>query len=321
MHYQRVPDVSHPVRLADLAVQWRPDWLSAAVLTALAIAYLRARLRLRTAGRPWPRSRDAAFGVGIGLAVWVTCGFPEARASQLMWVWTTQVLLLLLVVPTVLVTAQPVALARAAYGPRARLLRLLESRPARWGGHPALSLLYVPVITGLLFFGGVAGLAFRSAEAGWALHVLLLVLGAVVALPLLDVEDGRTSLAVGLTVAIGAIELLVDAFPGIVLRLETHLEVPHFALNRPSWSPSWLADQQTAGGILWTVAELLDLPFLILITLQWIRVERREATRIDAELDRTHRSGASSDGDPSATTPPWWLDDPTMRNRYGQRRE
>jgi putative copper resistance protein D len=310
------------VRIADLAVQWGPDWLTAAVLAGLTIAYVRARLRLRTAGRHWPRSRDAAFTVGIGLAIWVTCGFPQARGSQLMWVWTMQVLLLLLVVPTVLVAAQPVALARSAHGPRALLLRLLESRAARWGGHPALSLLYVPIICGLLFFGGVAGLTLTSPEAGWALHVLLLALGCVIALPLLDVEDGRSSLAVGLTVALGAIELLIDAFPGIVLRLETHLEIPHFALHRPSWSPSWLADQQTAGGILWTVAELLDLPFLILVTLQWIRVERREATRIDAELDRTHRTSTSSDqeSDPTATTPPWWLDDPAMRNRYGRGR-
>jgi putative copper resistance protein D len=263
--------------------------------------------------------RDGAFTVGIVLAVWVTCGFPQARGSQLMWVWTMQALLLL-VVPTVLVTAQPVALARSAYGPRAGLLRLLDSRAVRWGGHPALSLLYVPITTGLLFFGGVASLTLRPAPAGWALHVLLLILGAVIALPLLDIEDGRSSLAVGLTVAIGAVELLVDAFPGIVLRLETHLEIPYFGLHRPRWSPSWLADQQTAGGILWTVAELLDLPFLILTILQWIRVERREASRIDAELDRAQIARAPSDPDtgPAPTSPPWWFNDPTMRARYGQ---
>lgn len=45
--------------------------------------------------------------------------------------------------------------------------------------------------------------------------------------------------------------------------------------SRPPW-PSWLADQQTADAILWTVAELLDMPFLILAVRQRIRIDRRE---------------------------------------------
>lgn len=211
------------------------------------------------------------------LVLWTTSGLLEARGFQLMWVWTTQVLLLLLVVPVVLLTAQPVALTRAAYGPQAGLLRVLRSRPVRWAGHPALSLLYVPIANWLLFFGGVGDFTLRSAAAGWVLHVVLLVLGAVIALPLLDIEDDRTSLAVGLTVAIATVELLLDAIPGIVLRLETHLQISRFGMPRPPWSPSWLADQQTAGAILWTVAELLDMPFLILTIRQWIRIEQREA--------------------------------------------
>jgi putative copper resistance protein D len=199
-----------------------------------------------------------------------------------------------------------VALARAAGGERAPLSRFLDSRAAQVAGHPALTLLYVPVITGLLFFGGVGDLAVRSTGGSWALHVVLLAVGAVIALPLVDVEDRRTSLAVGATVALGAIELLVDAVPGIVLRLQTHLLMPWFGSGRPAWSASWLHDQQLSGGILWTVAELLDLPFLVLVVAQWTRIEGREAQRIDAELDRAE-----------PTARPWWLDDPELRGRYG----
>jgi putative copper resistance protein D len=180
-------------------------------------------------------------------------------------------------------------------------------------GHPALALLYVPVVTGVLFFGGVGELALRSTAAGWLLHVVLVVVGAAIALPLLDVDDARTSLAVGAAVALSTIELLIDAVPGIVLRLETHLEMPFFALHRPVWSASWLADQQTSGAILWTVAELLDIPFLVLAIRQWMRVERNETRRIDAELDRTAVEGVRP-----PTSRPWWLDDPALRGRYGR---
>jgi putative membrane protein len=310
-----VADLNHPVRLADLVVQWRPDWLSAAVLAAAVALYVRARVRLPAQGRPWPWARDAGFAAGVLLAAWVTSGFPQARGSQLMWVWISQLLLLLLVVPVVLVTAQPLALARTAHGPDNGLARLLRSRPVRVLGHPALALLYVPVVTGVLVFGHLGNVTLRSTPAGWALHVVLVVVGAFIALPLLDVDDTRTSLAVGVAVAISVVELLIDAIPGIVLRLETHLEVGWFGLHRPAWSPSWLADQQSAGTILWTVAELLDLPFLVLAMRQWIRIERNEALRVDAELDR---AAATADAGAEAGRP-WWLDDPALRHRYGGR--
>lgn len=310
------------MRLSDLLAQWRPDWLTIAVLAGLVMVWARARLRLRGAGRPWPPPRDVAFVVGVVLTLWSTSGFLEARGAQLMWVWTIQVLLLSLVVPVVLVAAQPVTLARAAYGPTARPLRMLRSRPARLLGHPALGLLYVPVANGLLFFGGVGAFTLRYAPAGWGLHLVLLVLGTVIALPLLDLEDDRTSLAVGLSVAIAVVELLLDAIPGIVLRLETHLQIPLFEGHRPPWSPSWLSDQQTAGAILWTVAELLDMPFLILAIRQWIRIDRREASHIDAELDRAEATRGAAGTAHGENTPggarPWWLDHPELRTRYGR---
>jgi putative copper resistance protein D len=318
-----VPSPSTPPTAADLLGQWRPDWLTLAVLLALVGWY--GRLRQRAGSPSWPRHRDVLLGAGVALAAWTTSGFPAARGPQLMWVWTAQQLALLLVVPAVLLSAQPLALARAVGGGRARPLRLLATRPARLLGHPALSLLYVPLLCSLLFFWGLGDWSLRSPTTTDLLHLLLLAVGAVVALPLVDAEDGRTSLAVGAAVAIGAVELLVDAIPGIVLRLETHLQMSAFATGRPAWAPSALADQQTAGTILWTVAELLDLPFLVLAVRQWVRVERREAQRIDAELDRAEldraRAAAAPDGAPPAAPPstsrPWWLDHPELGTRYG----
>ncbi len=315
-----MPGIDHPVRISDLVLQWHPDWLTVCLLVAVVAVYVRARRRIRARGVAWGGHRDLAFVAGVLLTAWVTCGFPQARASQLMWVFTAQQLLLLLVLPVILVAAQPVGLAKAAYGPEAALARLTASRAARVAGHPAVTLVYVPLMTWLLFFAGVGELAVRSTPAGWVLHVVVLLVGAVIALPLVQEEDDRSSLAVGAAIAVGAVELLLDAVPGIVLRLETHLMMPAFAVGRPSWSPSWLSDQQLAGTILWTVAELLDLPFLVLAFRQWLRVERRETSRIDAELDRAAAAsagGVATGDDAPAATRPWWMDHPELRRRYG----
>ena len=70
----------------------------------------------------------------------------------------------------------------------------------------------VPVIAALLFFGGLGALALQTQVGGWGLHLLLLGLGALIALPLVDQDDDRSSLAVGLALRVGLLELMVDAF-------------------------------------------------------------------------------------------------------------
>jgi hypothetical protein len=140
---------------------------------------------------------------------------------------------------------------------------------------------------------------------------------------------------------------LLDAIPGIVLRLQTHQASTFFAARQVhSWSPRWLHDQQLAGGVLWTVAEVLDLPFLVVLFLRWYRTDVREAGAVDAVLDAEQivRSAARkptlpadaadaadpvnaadpadpadpsvvSDDPPPDDVEPWWWSDPVMRER------
>ena len=70
----------------------------------------------------------------------------------------------------------------------------------------------------------------------------------------------------------------------------------------------------TAGSDPWVVAELLDLPFLLIVATRWIKVDAREAARIDADLD-ARRPAVGGGGEP-AQDRPWWLDDPQLRDRY-----
>src|SRR5205823_14085380 len=110
-------------------------------------------------------------------------------------------------------------------------------------------------------------------------------------------------------------ELLVDAVPGIVLRLQTSLSSSFFThrLAR-DWALSPINDQQRAGAILWAVAEVLDLPFLLLIFRRWVRADAREAAEIDTVLD-AERIARESGPEP-ARDEPWWLSDPRLRDRF-----
>lgn len=305
-----------PVTPASLLTDWQPDYITLAVAALVLAGYLRARRVAARSGLRWPPLRDIVFALGIAATVWTSSGFTGARSGQLMWVWTTQQLLLLLVVPVILLSAQPVALLRRTAGRRSWVLSALGSRVMGVLGNPLVGPALVPVICLLLFFTPLGEESTTSPWAAGALHVVLLVLGALIALPLVDRDDERSSLAVGLSLAVGFVELILDAFPGIALRFQTHPMIAHFAVDRPAWAGSWLDDQHTAGGILWIVAEVLDLPFLILAVTRWVNADRREAVRIDAELDARDARRVAAETADDGQQRPWWLDDPRFTDRF-----
>jgi cytochrome c oxidase assembly factor CtaG len=170
----------------------------------------------------------------------------------------------------------------------------------------------------VLFFGPLAGWTIDSAPVGWLVQLALLAVGSLMVLPLVGLDEDASSLAVGLSLAIGSFELVLDALPGIILRLRHGLATSWFDHRTlHSWSPSALRDQQIAGAILWCIAEIIDLPFLVLVYRRWLRADARDAAEVDAvlEAERTAR-GALPDGQIAVERDePWWLSDPAMRDR------
>jgi cytochrome c oxidase assembly factor CtaG len=302
--------------LVGLATQWSFQPLAAIAVLALAWWYWRAARRVPR----WPARRWLGFTAGLALLAWTTCGFPEAYHDALFWVWTAQALTLWLLVPLVLLAGRPLHLTQARYGADAPVLRVLRSRWCRGLANPLVGPALVPILSAVLFFGPLAGWTVQLPVVGWLLQLALVLIGALILLPLVGLDDGASSLAVGLSLAIGMVELVLDAVPGIVLRLRTHLTTGFFDHRAIyPWTPHGLHDQQIAGAILWCVAELIDLPFLLLVFRRWQRADEQEAATVDAVLDaeRIARGAMDDEGTPDRDAP-WWLTDPTLRDRYGR---
>jgi putative membrane protein len=308
-----VPTALPAPRLSGLFAHWAVQPL-AVVLGLALLGWYVAAVRspaVRGGGRPWPAGRTAAFAVGIALFGWTTCGWPEAYRGSLYWVWTAQALALLLVVPVLLLAGGLLELARLRHGPGGHVQRVLNSRLARVLGNPLVGPALVPVLSAVLFFGPVPEWVVRSDAVAWIVQLLLVVVGAGIVLPLLGGDMEAGSLAVGLSLAIGSLELVLDAIPGVALRLRTGRATDYFTYRAVhGWTPSALRDQQTAGSILWCVAELIDLPFLLLVFRRWLQADARDAAQIDAvlEAERLARSAPGADE-------PWWLTDPQLRGR------
>lgn len=301
---------------------WTAQPLAIAVVVLLAVGYLRALRR----APGWPARRTTTFFLGLALLTWTTCGYPQVYASSLYWVWTSQTLLIWLGVPIVVLAGRPVHLARAAQPAAGRIDRFLASRFARVVGNPLVGPALVPVLSGVLFFGPVAGWAIGTPPVGWVLQVALLVVGALMVLPLVGLDERASSLAVGLSMAIGSFELVLDALPGVVLRLHDGIVTSwfHHRSTHP-WSPQPLHDQRVAGAVLWCVAEVIDLPFMYLVYRRWLRADARDAAQVDAvlEAERVARRGAAPDAPAPAVDrdAPWWLTDPAMQQRLRRQRD
>ena len=175
----------------------------------------------------------------------------------------------------------------------------------------------------ILLFGPVPGWAAEFDVVDWVLPFAILTMGVAIAAPLLSIGRVGSSLGVAVSAAVLLVELLIDAVPGIVLRLRTTPASTFFAHRHlHGWSPTWLHDQQVGGAILWCVAESADLPLIVAIFVAWIHVDAREAREVDAVLAAERAMRAARDPAPQptddgpASDPVWWASDPAMRDRF-----
>lgn len=289
-----------------------PALLFAAVLGG---AYVLAMRQVRARGLEWPAQRTASWALGVVSLLAVTAGGIGRSAHVLLWVFTTQTLVLLLLTPVLLAYGRPLALAADAMGERrsGQLLLLLTGRVVRITTSPLVGPLLPPLVLGAVFFTPVLPLALNHAWAGQLLRLVLLGVGMLLAVGLVgDGTERDTSLQLGAAVAIGFAEFLLDAVPGIVVRLQSTLLAPSSwpgLHRRGGLSP--LSDQHRAGSVLWFIAEMADLPFLVILVRRWIRADERDAVLVDRELD-VAAGPASPAGEPAGGLGrPWWETDPS----------
>jgi cytochrome c oxidase assembly factor CtaG len=284
-----------------------------AVAAAAALAWYLRRVRALPAPARWPVARTLTIAAGLLLVLVATSGPISDAARASFSLWLSQALALMLILPIPLVAGQPVLLAgqsRAAEaGGRTPLLsRLAGSPTGRLLASPIVGAGLIPLACVAMLFGAVPEWTLRSAPASWTIQLVMLSVGLVIVFPLVAADTTSSSLAIGAAIAVGLFELLIDAVPGIVMRLSTHPVTGFFDYRvARAGQQTWLHDQQFAGGILWCVAELLDLPFLVLIFRRWVQADAREAAVVDATPPTI---GGPDDGQP------WFLSDPRLRDRF-----
>lgn len=235
--------------------------------------------------------------LGLGSFLVVTSSVLGVYSGELRWAFTTRIALLLLAVPPAIAAGRPLALLRASLLPAGqdRFDRIMRSRPVRIFGNAMFGALFSAALF-TLFLTPVAGIARTTPAIDAALTVIVPLLGLLTVLPIAEDTASRSSLFITAEFLLAFVELLIDAIPGIVLRLSP-VVLDHAARvsSALAWWPTPLRDQQLAGDLLWCIAEGADLPIIVLLLIRWARSDRRESKTFDdltdeqlEELNRQH---------------------------------
>jgi cytochrome c oxidase assembly factor CtaG len=136
-----------------------------------------------------------------------------------------------------------------------------------------------------VFLTPLAGALRSNPLTDALLGVIVPIVGVVLVLPMAALSAVHTGLFITIEFLLAFVELLIDSVPGILLRLnDSVVDAAATTTSSLGWWPNPLHDQHLAGDMLWFIAEVADVPVLVILLLRWMRSDRREATQYD-ELD------------------------------------
>ncbi|MFJ9903329.1 cytochrome c oxidase assembly protein [Streptomyces sp. NPDC101152] len=307
---------------------WQPDVPALLLVVLLGGLYGWGVLRFARRGERWPLPRVAAFVVlGLGTLVVATMSALAVYDHVLFWPAAVQNILLDLVAPLGLALGDPLRLAADALPEQAaaRLRRAMTGRVVRLLTFPLVSTALVLVTELTVYFTPYFETALRDDWLHQLMYLHLLLAGSLFVVPVLTREETLPAWCTHpVRAALVFLDGIVDAVPGIVVMTHGTLIAGAWYLHHaPAWSPDVQQDQQVGGGAMISIAELVALPFLLAILVQWFRTERAETVALDRRLATELIPAApteSADPSPDLVRPWWETENSAVAERIRQQR-
>ncbi|WP_458249412.1 cytochrome c oxidase assembly protein [Streptomyces sp. MAI_2237] len=311
-----------------LFTSWQWDLPALLLVVLLGGLYGWGVLRLRRRGEPWPVARGAAFGLlGLGALVVATMSALAVYDRVLFWPAAVQNILLDLIAPLGLALGDPLRLAlRALPQPAAgRVRRAMTGRLVRLLTFPLVSTVLVLATELTVYFTPYFETALRVGWLHQVMYLHLLLAGCLFVVPVLTREEALPRWCTHpVRAALVFLDGIVDAVPGIVVMTHGTLIAGAWYLHHaPAWSPDVQHDQQVGGGAMIGIAELVALPFLLAILVQWARTERAETVVLDRRLatELVPAGPVEGSAQQSDLVRPWWeTEDSAVAQRIRQQR-
>ena len=281
--------------LSRFFTEWRFDVVWVLVIAFLAFFYLAGVWRLRARGDSWPIHRTVLWMAGLALLFYVTNGALNVYEQYLFSAHMLGHMILGMMIPVLLVPGAPATLALRAIskrndgsrGPREWIMIAVHSRIA--------GILANPIVAAVVFAGSL-WLFYYSPLFSWAttdhighqwMIVHFLITGYLFVQSLIGVDPVpyRAPYPLRLVLLLGT--MAFHAFFGLSLMTGTGLLLADWygAMGR-DWGASAIVDQQTAGGIAWSVGEIPTIVLAIIVAFMWSKNDTKEAKRLDRKAAR-----------------------------------
>ncbi len=290
---------------------WQLDVPVLVVVLALGGWYVVGVVRVQHRGSSWPVWRSVSFlGLGLGSVVVVTMSCLGVYDRTLFWPRAIQYSVLLSVSPLLLAIGEPLELARRNLtgASRRRLDAVLQSRPVRVLAFPLVGAVLGVVVLMVVYLTPIYQASLTDDMAQDLVFLALLACGGAFFGPLLDVGEELLPGWCGysMRVVFAFLDSLLDAVPGVVIMtMHGVLAEPYYTALHRGWGPSLAWDQVIGGGLMFTLSELVALPFLGVLVVRWVREDERHAHETDRQLDQ-----AAAVARMPLSTRPWWETDP-----------
>jgi cytochrome c oxidase assembly factor CtaG/putative copper export protein len=274
---------------------WNPDLLWILLCGFGLFFYLAGVWRLHKRGDRWPVYRTVMWVAGILMLFYITCGGVNVYEKYLFSAHMIAHMVLGMAVPVLLVPGAPLTLAlRAVHkrddgsrGAREWILIAVHSRLFRFFANPIVAALLFVSSLWIFYYTPLFSWATSDHVGHEWMIVHFLLVGYLFVSSLIGVDPVPYRPPYPLRLVILLATMAFHAFFGLAIITSTGLLSADW-YGAMGWGPAIpaLSDQQTAGGIAWSIGELPTLALAISVAIMWSRSDARESTRYDRKAER-----------------------------------
>jgi cytochrome c oxidase assembly factor CtaG/putative copper export protein len=274
---------------------WSFDILWVLLIAFLAFFYIAGVVRLRRRGDTWPVHRLVFWLAGLALLFWVTNGGINVYEKYLFSAHMLGHMLLGMMIPVLLVPAAPITLALrtiakrsdGSRGAREWIMLFVHSRASAVLSNPIVAAALFVVSLWVFYYSPLFGWATTDHIGHTVMIVHFLITGYLLVQALIGVDPlpYRAPYPMRLLVLFGT--MAFHAFFGLSLITGTGLLLANWygAMGR-AWGVSAIADQQTGGGIAWSVGEIPTIILAVTVAVMWSKSDAKDAKRLDRKAER-----------------------------------
>jgi cytochrome c oxidase assembly factor CtaG/putative copper export protein len=256
--------------------------------------YVAGVRRLRRRGAAWPVYRTVLWVAGMLLLAYITNGGVNAYEQYLFSAHMAAHMVLTMAVPVLLVPGAPVTLAARAIrarkdGSRGGREWILLAVHSKFAGIIANPLVAAALFAGSLWVFYFTPL-FRWTMVDHLGHewmiVHFLITGYLFVQSLIGIDPVPYRLPYPFRLVLLLGTMAMHAFFGLAIMSSTGLLLADW-YGAMGWGTDALVDQQTGGGIAWSIGEIPTVALAITVAVQWRRSDQKESRRHDRHADRT----------------------------------